>query len=188
MTAGRQMIATEFIALPEPPVGRPRLMLVEGELVVNQPGALHGHVQTNLLLAIETWARAAPERGWAVFPRDIGIDDRNVYAPDVLWYSHDRVPDPLSPAPYTVPDLAIEVRSPSTWRYDIGAKKAGYERHGLPELWLVDTESATVLVYRRSSPESRGFDIALEISEPEQLRSLLLPGFTLSLTEVFRLP
>jgi hypothetical protein len=27
-----------------------------------------------------------------------------------------------------------EVRSPSTWRHDIGAKKAGYERAGLPGL------------------------------------------------------
>lgn len=45
-----------------------------------------------------------------------------------------------------------------------------------------------MLIYRRSSPESRGFDIALEIFEPEQLRSPLLPGFKLSLTEVFRRP
>ena len=49
-----------------------------------------------------------------------------------------------------MPDLAVEVRSPSTWRYDVGAKKDGYERHGLPELWLVDTEARSVLVYRRA--------------------------------------
>ena len=44
-----------------------------------------------------------------------------------------------------MPDIAVEVRSPSTWRYDIGAKKSGYERRGLPELWLVDTRADEVL-------------------------------------------
>ena len=51
------------------------------------------------------------------------------------------------------PDLAAEIRSASNWRYDLGAKKPGYERLGLPELWLVDTSRRTVLVYRRSGPD-----------------------------------
>lgn len=58
-------------------------------------------------------------------------------------------------------DLAVEVRSPSTWRYDIGTNKATYEHHALSELWLVDTESGAVLVYRRSSPSVPDFDVAL---------------------------
>jgi hypothetical protein len=33
--------------------------------------------------------------------------------------------------PSPLPQLAAEVRSPSTWRYDIGAMNAGYERDGL---------------------------------------------------------
>jgi len=48
-----------------------------------------------------------------------------------------------------------EVRSASTSRYDIGAKKAAHERAGLPELWLVDTAADEVLVFRRSSPQAR---------------------------------
>ena len=52
----------------------------------------------------------------------------------------------------SLPDLAIEIRSPSTWRYDIGAKKSVYEREGLPELWLVDGDANVVLVFRRSAP------------------------------------
>lgn len=184
--AAQRMTADEFLALPEPAYGRPRLILVAGEVVVNQPGALHGHVVTNLLLAIETWARAAPGRGSAVVPRDVEIDEQNVYAPDVLWYGHDRLPDPASSPPYAMPDIAIEVRSPSTWRYDIGAKRSGYESHGLPELWLVDTLARTVLLYRRSSVDAPGFDVALELGEDEQLTSPLLPQFSIAVGDVFR--
>jgi Uma2 family endonuclease len=79
----------------------------------------------------------------------------------------------------------VEVRSPSTWRYDVGTKKATYERHGLPELWLVDTKSESVLVYRCSAPAVPEFDVALELAAGEVLMSPLLPGFALPVAEVF---
>lgn len=82
-------------------------------------------------------------------------------------------------------DIAVEVRSPSTWRFDIGAKKAGYERRGLPELWLVDPQADGVLVFRRSSPGVPTFDVALEIGRDGQLTSPSLPGFSLALAELF---
>ncbi len=87
-----------------------------------------------------------------------------------------------------MPDLAVEVRSPSTWRFDLGVKKTGYERHGLRELWLVDTLARTVLVYRRSTAGAAEFDVALEVSEDEQLTSPLLPGFELAVADIFELP
>ncbi len=147
--ASSLMTAEEFVALPEADRERP-WSLVNGEVVVNSARLIHGQVANNILFALMTWLRAAPGRGSTVSPIDIAIDDRNVYAPDVLWYSADRVPAVDAPMPYPMPDLAVEVRSPSTWRYDVGAKKDGYERRGLPELWLVDTEARSVLVYRRS--------------------------------------
>ena len=54
-------------------------------------------------------------------------------------------------APYPAPDLAVEVRSPSTWRFDIGRKKENYERYGVGELWLVDTAADVVFAFRRST-------------------------------------
>ncbi len=84
-----------------------------------------------------------------------------------------------------MPDLAAEVRSPSTWRHDIGAKKSGYERQGLRELWLVDTAADEVLVFRRSAPGAPVFDMALELDVRDALTSPLLPGFSLALAELF---
>jgi len=85
-----------------------------------------------------------------------------------------------------MPDLAAEVRSPSTWRFDVGVKKAGYERHGLQELWLVDTVVRTVLVYRRSSAGCAAFDVALELAEDERLTCPLVPEFALAVADIFR--
>lgn len=185
MPVAQRMTAEKFVALPVPEHGRP-WNLIGGEVVVSEPTAQHGHPQTNLLVALEVWAAKAAGRGHAVFPRDIGIDAFNVFAPDVLWYADGRLSDPDSPPPYAMPDLAIEVRSPSTWRYDIGAKRSGYESHGLRELWLVDTVARTVLVYRRSSAEAPRFDVALELTEAERLVSPLLPDFAIAVSDVFR--
>ena len=78
-----------------------------------------------------------------------------------------------------MPDLVVEVRSPSTWRFDIGAKKDNYERYGVGELWLVDTAAYVVFVFRRSTPDAPRFDVSLEFGPGETLTSLL-PGFALA--------
>jgi len=72
-----------------------------------------------------------------------------------------------------------------TWRYDIGPKKTAYERHGLPELWLVDTAAEEVLVFRRSATTAPGFDEALELERHQRLTTPLLPAFALELADLF---
>ena len=184
MVIAHRMTAEEFIAAPEPQRGRP-WNLVDGEVVVNDPTMVHGDSQAAIYSALLAWSRAEVGRGKAPWPCDVQLDERNVYVPDVLWYREDRVPASQSPPPYPVPDLAVEVRSPSTWRYDTGRKKAVYESGGLRELWLVDTSSLSILLFRRSSPRAPGFDAALELGRSDRLTSPLLPGFELDVGDVF---
>jgi Uma2 family endonuclease len=75
------------------------------------------------------------------------------------------------------------VRSPGTWRYDVGRKRDLYEHHGVHELWLADTATRTLLAYRRSQPKA-GFDVALELRADETLHSSLLPGFAVVVGEL----
>ena len=162
-----------------------RKQLVEGEIVVNEPKLLHGEMQMRLGIALRSWTAAKAGRGQAFLPTDVVLDRFNVYGPDLLWFRDGRVPEELDAYPEHLPDLCVEIRSQSTWRYDIGAKKRVYERSGLPELWLVDSKADTVLVYRRSAPELTTFDLALELGSGETLASPLLPGFTLTMDELF---
>jgi len=184
MPVAQTMTADEFIGLPVPDHGRP-WNLVAGEVVVNEPTRLHMATLLDLALALRQWADAGDDRGTVSLPIDVKLDDRNVYAPDVLWYAEDRAPARRASPPAPMPDIAAEIRSPSTWRYDIGAKKSGYEREGLRELWLVDTAADEVLVFRRSAPMERTFDISLQLASGDVLSSPLLPGFALALSELF---
>jgi len=184
LPVAQTMTAEEFIDLPVPEHGRP-WNLVEGEVVVNQPTYLHMTTQLELVVALRRWTDAQAGRGTVCLPIDVKLDDRNVFAPDVLWYAEGRAPARRAEPPAPMPDLTAEVRSPSTWRYDVGAKKSGYERKGLRELWLVDTAAEAILVYRRSAREAPRFDVALELGRGDALNSPLLPGFALELAQLF---
>ncbi|MGI8945632.1 MAG: Uma2 family endonuclease [Thermoleophilaceae bacterium] len=184
MGKAARMTADDYLALPARP-DRRRLELVEGEVAVNEPAWLHNAVQSHLTGALWAWAHARAGRGAVGVPLDVRLDEHNVYAPDVVWYSEGRVPARHDPPPYPLPDLVAEIRSPSTWQLDLGAKKAAYERHGLPELWLLDTAAETVLAFRRSAPGGQTFDVTLELSAGDALGSPLLEGFAVALDELF---
>lgn len=184
MPATQRKTAEEFLALPEPLDAR-RLELVDGELVVHVPTMLHQAVTLELLFVLTSWARAGEGRGTPTMPLDVKLDRHNIFNPDILWYAASKAPGRHAERPYAVPQLAVEVRSPSTWRYDIGPKKAAYERAGLRELWLVDTAASEVLIFRRSVAEAPGFDMALELERDDVLTSPQLDGFELPLVELF---
>jgi len=180
----QHMTADEFLARPFDD-GLRWQELVDGEIVVNQPTARHNRMQKDLVFALESWARAGVVRGQVFIPLDVKLDELNVFAPDISWYAASNPVDEDTQPPYALPDLAIEVRSPSTWRYDIGAKKATYEHQCLPELWLVDIPAEQVLVFRRSRAGAKRFDVALELGRGDALGSPLLPGFALDIAELF---
>jgi Uma2 family endonuclease len=183
MPVADRMTAEEFLALPGQDLHWAEL--IGGELVVDVPILRHQLICSEILFELMAWARAAPDRGVASIELAVRIGERDVYQPDLVWYCADRAPARDDRPPYKLPDLAVEIRSPSTWRYDIGAKQCGYERRGLPELWLVDTAADEVLVFRRTQPGAPQFDVALELTCDETLPSPLLPGFAIALTALF---
>ncbi len=129
MPVAQAMTAQEFINLPVPEHGRP-WNLVEGEVVVNHPTWAHAQIQIRLVMALGAWMQAGADRGDVSIPVDVEIDDRTSTRQTFSGYAHGRAPGWHSTPPAPMPDLAAEVRSPSTWRHDVGAKKSGYEREG----------------------------------------------------------
>jgi Uma2 family endonuclease len=186
VNAPAQMTAAAFLDLPADPTGR-WLELIDGELVTNDPSWMHNGSQSCIFGTLWTWAREAPGRGRPGLPLDVRFDDRNVYKPDVVWYREGRVPHREDLRPYPVPDLVVEIRSPSTWRLDTGRKKTTYESYGVAELWLVDTAGQVVSVHRRARADAASFDVSLECRSGETLTSPLLPGFALAVGEIFEL-
>ena len=135
--------------------------LVDGEIVVMEPKPAHARLQAKLIHALANYEDAGG--GVTVFaPTAVRLSEHDLYGPDVVVTRADA---PISERGWfaELPLLCVEVRSPTTWRYDIGHKKATYEARGLPELWLVDGYASTVLAFRRSAPAHPAFDVTLEL-------------------------
>jgi Uma2 family endonuclease len=180
MTTTTRMTAAEYIALPN---DERWCELIDGAVVVNELRVDHGLVSIRLSYALQHWTQQGTGRGSVLPPVDVDIDEHNVFAPDISWVAYLRSARERLPR---IPDLCIEIRSPSTWRYDLGPKHDRYRDAGLRELWLIDTAAESVIVQRRSKPDVREFDVALELSGDDELTSPQLPGFALRVADIFR--
>lgn len=82
-----------------------------------------------------------------------------------------------------VPDLVLEVLSPSTRRYDRRTKLDVYAAAGVQEYWLADPLKRTfeVLVLRNGSYEVLGL-----FGAEGQVRSEVIPGFEPAVDQIFQ--
>lgn len=163
----------------------PGAQLIDGEVIVNDPTLQHQRICKQILFALEDWSRKGEGRGEVGYGGNWTVAPGQVYKPDVWWVPGDRRLDMVAPRHDVPPALVVEVRSPGTWRFDVGRKKQVYESAGVRELWLVDTPVSTVLVFRRSGPDSVAFDDDGELGPCATLVSPLLAGFEIEVDDLF---
>lgn len=172
-TTAARLTVDEYLALDGPP----HTQLIDGVVVVNQPSRRHQLVMARCWRALDDWCGGGPGRGQAYPPIDVRVSDVDNFAPDVCWIAAEHLP-PGDDRLAGVPDLVVEVRSPSTWRFDVGIKLQRYEKAGLRELWLVDPIGGTILRFGRSTPAAGEFDVMEELAADDGLTTSLLPGFS----------
>jgi Uma2 family endonuclease len=106
-----------------------------------------------------------------------------VRIPDVAFFSWKRLPGrrpPTEPIPTLAPDLAIEILSPSNTHAEMLQKREDYFAAGVGLVWEVDPRGRTISVYDSPASPSR-------ICPQNEVLDAgdILPGFTLSLAELF---
>jgi Uma2 family endonuclease len=110
-------------------------------------------------------------------PIDVGIDDHNVFQPDVVVLRdvpRDDVHD------VGIPLIAVEVLSPSTAERDRETKCPRLLAAGVAEVWIVDPMAKTI-----ERHDGGGVAVA---SGDDVLRSAAVPGFAAGPAEVFARP
>jgi Uma2 family endonuclease len=163
----------------------PGAQLIDGEVIVNDPTLRHQETAKRIIVALDLWTRAGSDRGRVGFGGNWTVAPGHVYKPDAWWVPHDRSLDLDAAREDVPPALVVEVRSPGTWRFDVGRKRAVYQQVGVRELWLVDTSASTVLVFRRTSAGGPDFDDGAELGPGETLTSTMLEGFELPVDDLF---
>ena len=160
--------------------------LIDGELFWDMPpGFLHGHIAGLIFHHLLVFAsqhdlgKATVESGY--YPAD---DRTTLLAPDVAFVRNEKVPL-ANPTHWVaaMPDIAVEIASPSNTVAELRRKAAAYLANGTELVWLVLPDQAGVEVWRagpegESTTEFVARDGSLT-GEP------VLPGFELNLQRLF---
>ena len=163
-----------------------RYELIEGELVeMPPPGEEHGHLVIWLGMFITQYVA---EHQLGRVTADSGFhakDDRyTLLGPDIAFRQLDPEAEPASRrwVP-TMPDLAVEIKSPSNSMTELRRKAAIYLERGTQLVWIVLPDTKCVEVHRLGADgETQREVIGLEgqLSGEE-----VLPGFRLALSTLY---
>lgn len=180
LAAAPLMTAEQLFELPDDGL---RHELVEGVLVtMSPPGGLHGRISLRVGARLDAFVEARPEPG-AVFGNDTGVllrrNPDTVRAPDVAVVlgpaslAAARDPGYLQ----VVPDLVVEVVSPSDRASDVTAKALTWVRAGVRLVWVVDPGARAATAYGPDGVHVVDEHGALDGGD-------VLPGFSLPLAEL----
>ena len=132
----------EYCCFPDD--GR-RHEIIDGDHYVNPaPSTYHQTVsrrlQHQLYTQIELTGRGVVYNA----PVDVQLTDHDIVQPDLVVVLTSRM-QMITPTKIKgVPDLLVEILSPSTASNDATLKKQLYERVGVAEYWIVDPDNHTV--------------------------------------------
>ncbi len=156
--------------------------LIDGVLVEKAMGLRESRLAATLIHLMESYLDRSPLGIVTGEAGTMRILARQVRIPDVAFICWDRLPGgkvPEEPIPALVPDLAVEVLSPGNTEAEMERKLRDYFAAGVRLVWYIDPLSRSARAYT-------GVYQGVEVG-PEGVLSGgdVLPGFTLSLAELF---
>src|SRR6266567_4238726 len=134
----------DYAAIPE---DGHRYEVIRGVLyMLPAPIPKHQKIVKELLYYLKRFVEI-PELGEVyIGPVDVELGYRNVVQPDVFVLLNEHFDRETETRIIGAPDLAIEVASPSTAKYDRCKKQAAYASAGVSEYWIVNPKNQTIEV------------------------------------------
>jgi Uma2 family endonuclease len=125
-----------------------RYEILEGELTVTPaPSTKHQTASVNLLVLLSQYIKERDLGKLFHAPIDLILESTSVLQPDLLFVSKARQHIITERAIEGVPDLVVEILSPTTSRTDRVTKAQIYARHSVPVYWIVDPEREVIEIY-----------------------------------------
>jgi Uma2 family endonuclease len=150
--------------------------LIDGVMIVHSPASMEHDNIGGFTRGLMSFYSDTKGLGAVLGPDSlIHLAPGRKCAPDMFFIRQERVPMPLPKEFEGVPDLVVEVLSPSNRRYDLRDKRLIYREAGVGEVWFIDGELRQILVDRRQAGS-----YTEEILTEGKVFSDSLPGFWLN--------
>lgn len=109
-----------------------------------RPNISHNRIITNIVTIFNTYLKGKTCETFSDGV-DVYLTEKDRVIPDAMIVCNPEIIK--TDAIHGVPDLIVEVLSPSTAKNDKGYKKKLYEKCGVKEYWIVDANNKSVEVY-----------------------------------------
>ena len=158
--------------------------LLKGELVKKSaPSALHQRISRRLSFKIESWIQEKDLGELFYSPIDVFLDDYNAPQPDLIFIKKQRLEIVhLDNGIVGVPDLIVEIISPSSIKRDRFDKMNIYQKFKASEYWIVDPANSSIEIYTLQNDELEITDFA---AEKGIVQSPALGGLEIEMMNIF---
>ncbi len=162
----------DYLRLPDD--GR-RYEIIEGVLyVANAPDFAHQHTVLQISRQMANFVVEHRLGHVLVAPFEVHLSETTrPVQPDIIFIKTENLPTTNIQFFEGVPDVVIEVLSPSSIRKDRSIKFTAYEQAGVSEYWIVNPHFHTVEVYTLSGGE---YALLGEFMEDDVITSVVLEG------------
>ena len=147
ITSPPRTIMEVFKMLPEGTLAE----LINGQIYMSPtPTNLHQRISRKILIKLSEFVEKNELGEIFYAPLDIYLDESsNAVQPDIIFISKSNASQPLDKVPYKgIPDLLVEILSPSNNKHDLVVKKDLYEKFGVKEYWIIDPTTKESMVYQ----------------------------------------
>lgn len=158
--------------------------IIDGEMIrKSAPTPMHQEVSKNLLFILETYNRQYKRGNIFYAPVDVFLDEYNKPQPDLVFVSTEKKAIITNDCIMGVPDLVVEIISPTSVIRDRIEKKNLYERMSVQEFWLVDPQYEEIEIYTLKNGHYELLSAAT--TREGELTSALFEGLTINLADIF---
>lgn len=128
-----------------------RAELIDGAMIVHSPVSFRHDRVGNFVRSLLLFFTDEKDLGIVNGPDAlVRLAANRQFAPDAYFVAKEQLPDPVPEKVFNgVPDLVLEILSPSNRDHDLEVKRPAYRKAGVGEIWIIDPESQEVLVDRK---------------------------------------
>lgn len=158
-----------------------QLELIHGRIAEKVTGQKHAIIALTIGMQLRLWQKATNTVGHSgvEMSHRNADDETNVRIPDVSFTYSEQAPTEAA-AP-TLPDFAVEIKSPSNSIRELREKAQFYIDNGVRLVWIVYPDKKVVDVYRADGT------IDLFTETDTLTGGDVLPGFQMTVAEVFKM-
>ena len=176
-----RLTVQDYLDIPEEDENR--YELIDGELyMAPAPTWEHQESTINLAAILRHFVLENGLGRVVASPIDVYLSDEDVFQPDIVFVSVERLDIIHSSGVHGAPDLVIEMLSPSTEQRDLNVKRDRYAMFDVKEYWLADPIARTIAVLRLGDGAFEQIGVFVEGMTVE---TPLMPGLRVDVSAVF---